>query len=131
MLVCNPKLTGRTKKKIHFLGFTLIEVLTALMILSITVIALSTAASQSTRNVSQLRQKQFANWIAHNQMSLYLLGRSSQNQGQKRYAGIDYFWEIKTSSTQTANFRKVTINISSLAAKDYTLATTTAFQGTL
>ena len=128
---CNPKVTGNPEKKRHCLGFTLIEVLTALMILSITVTALSTAASQSTRNVTELRQKQFANWLAHNQMTLYLLGRLSQNQGQKRYAGIDYYWDIKTSNTQTANFRKVTINIASPLAKDYTLATAIAFQGTL
>ncbi len=130
MLIYKRKLALLFKLSKHNLGFTLIEVLISLMILSITVTTLSSAVSQSTNNVSFLKQKQFANWVAHNQMSLFLLGDKSETQGKKRFAGIDFIWAIQKSETQTKNFNKITLNVTSPNKDNYTLATITAFQGT-
>ncbi len=110
-------------------GFTLIEVMTALVILSITVTALSSAVSQSTNNISQLKQKQFANWVAHNQMSLYMLGELESVQGSSRFADINYRWKLQVSNTQTANFNKIELTVTTEANPEYTQASITAYKG--
>ena len=51
-------------------GFTLIEVMVSLLILSVVVGALSFAMTQSTRNIGQLKQRQYALWVAQKQPKL-------------------------------------------------------------
>jgi len=110
-------------------GFTLIEVMVSLMILSIVVTALTLAVSQSTNNIGQLKQHQFAAWVAHNQLSLYLLERESESKGSSEFAGGKFLWNITKSNTDTANFYRLRITVATSTEPDYTLAYITAFKG--
>ena len=93
------------------LGFTLIEVMVALVILSLVAGSLSIAVSQSTRNLGQAKQHQFAAWVAHNQLSLYSLQKGKRLSGESHFGGIDFNWKITKTATDTANFNKLTIEV--------------------
>ena len=112
-------------------GFTLIEVMVSLMILSIVVTALTLAVSQSTNNMGQLKQHQFAAWVAHNQISLYLLDAQPENSGTSQFAGGKYRWKITRSNTDTANFYRLRVTVSSQAEPEYILADISAFKAEL
>ena len=122
MPVSNPS-AGRQR------GFTLIEVMVALMILSIVVTALTLAVSQSTNNMGALKKHQFATWVAHNQISLYLLDAQPESSGTSQFAGGKYRWKITRSNTDTANFYRLRVTVASQAEPDYILAYINAFKG--
>ncbi|MCJ8341004.1 MAG: type II secretion system minor pseudopilin GspI [Pseudomonadales bacterium] len=110
-------------------GFTLIEVMVALMILSIVVTALSLAVSQSTNNIGRLKQHQFAAWVAHNQISLYMLDAQPESSGSSQFAGGKYLWKITSSNTDTAKFYRLRVTVAAAAEPDYLLADLSAFKG--
>ena len=53
------------------LGFTLLEVLVALVVLTITLGAVVKAASEHTRNTVYLQERTLAHWVAQNLMARY------------------------------------------------------------
>jgi len=109
-------------------GFTLIEVMVALLILSIVVSALSFAMTQSTRNIAQLKQRQFALWVAQNTLNSHVIGAQPRTQGESNFAGINFLWEISRANTDTKNFKKITINVANKKAPEYSLAQLIAFK---
>lgn len=117
-MINNPKQTG----------FTLLEVMVALVIFVLVAAALSRAAAQSTNNLSALKDHQFARWVAHNQLSLYRLKISSELAGESQFAGVMYQYKIQVSQTDTVNFNKINIVISKASAPDYSLANINAYQ---
>jgi len=121
------------KARVHFksrqqAGFTLIEVMVALLILSVVVGALSFAMTQSTRNIGQLKQRQFALWVAQNKLNLHLIGAQSGTQGESNFAGINFLWKISRSNTDTKNFNKITIDVANKKVPEYLLAQLIAFK---
>lgn len=109
-------------------GFTLIEVMVALLILSVVVGALSVAVSQSTANISHLKQRQFALWVAQNNLNLYLLNAQSNSSGSSDFAGNQYLWNITKSGTDTKQFSKITIDVTSKKQPKYRLAQLITFK---
>ncbi len=59
-------LPGRTKQR----GFTLIEILIALTIVAVAVLAISNAMSEHTKMAAGLEQRLLASWVASNEMAL-------------------------------------------------------------
>ena len=94
-------------------GFTLFEVLVALAIISIALLAAMRAAGQGTSNVGELRLHLLAGWVAQNLLveqrvrgdwpSTGIL-RGTQNQG-----GIEFTWREEIIATPNAAFRRVDI----------------------
>lgn len=84
-------------------GFTLIEVLVALAIVSFGLAALFSVINQSARASSYLREKAFAQWIALNRITeARLTGQPPADddmKGELTYAGEDWRWELKTLKT--------------------------------
>ncbi len=62
-------------------GFTLLEVLVALVIVALGMSALLEMLSQSASNISALRDKTVAEWIAMNQIALARLSLNAPNTG--------------------------------------------------
>ena len=79
---------GRTAR---YAGFTLLEVLVALAVLAIGLGAIITAAGQSAGNVSYLRDRTLAAWVAENKLNELLLAQAwpklSNIQGTAVMAG--------------------------------------------
>jgi general secretion pathway protein I len=97
-------------------GFTLVEVLVALAIVSIALMAALRAAGQATSASGELRQRLFAGWVAENRLAEHRargdwlplgIGRGTQSQG-----GIDFAWREEVIATPHPAFRRVDVFVS-------------------
>ncbi|MBI3529670.1 MAG: type II secretion system minor pseudopilin GspI [Betaproteobacteria bacterium] len=112
-------------------GFTLFEVLVALAIIAIALLAAMRAAGQGTSNVSELRAHLLAGWVAQNVLveqrvrgdwpSTGVL-RGTQSQG-----GIAFNWREEIIGTQNAAFRRVDIFVFVEPEESRSLARMTGF----
>ncbi len=77
-------------------GFTLIEVLVALVIVALGMAALLETLGSAADTASWLRDKTFAQWIAFNQLELTRLSGSAPSagttNGELDYAGRHWRW---------------------------------------
>ncbi|MEO8006934.1 MAG: type II secretion system minor pseudopilin GspI [Betaproteobacteria bacterium] len=96
-------------------GFTLVEVLVALAIISIALLAALRVASQSTNSVGELRARLFAGWVAQT-----VLAESRARgewpppgiqRGTQRQGGIDFAWREEIIATPNFAFRRVDIRV--------------------
>lgn len=114
-------------------GFTLLEVLIALVVLSLALTALVHAASVSTRDFGDLRERSYAGWIAANVLTeLRLKERApapGRRDGQQRYAGREWFWRVEIEGTQEPRIRRVEVHVYADAARSDPRAQLTGFVG--
>lgn len=79
-------------------GFTLIEVLIALAILSIALIAVIKLALYSISTTAHVREKTGAHYVAMNIAALNELGLLKVNHGASRMLGLSYEWRLEKDS---------------------------------
>jgi len=112
-------------------GFTLVEVLVALAIISVALLAALRAAGQATNAVDELRLRLFAGWVAENRLAEHRargdwlalgIGRGSQSQG-----GVDFAWREEVIATPNPAFRRVDVFVSAPAQESRALARLTGF----
>ncbi|HVR82644.1 MAG TPA: type II secretion system minor pseudopilin GspI [Luteimonas sp.] len=112
-------------------GFTLIEVLVALAIVSIALLAALRAAGQGTTNVDELRARLLAGWVAEN-----LLAEQGARgdwpslgiqRGTQREGGIEFTWREEVIATPNARFRRVDIRVFAAPGEAYPLTHHTGF----
>ena len=108
-------------------GFTLLEVMVALFILAVAAAALSRVVSQSTDTTQQLELRQKAQWVAHNQLALLMLGAEEDLDGEVSFAHQTFIWRAARSTAQLSDFERIVVTVVESTDKDYTLATLTGF----
>ncbi len=94
-------------------GFTLIEVLAALMIFSFAIVSLSHAGSQSLRTVIALEQKTYAGIVADNQL-VWARHRPlvpGQRSGNEQMAGRWFAWTVQSLATDRAGFYRLVVEV--------------------
>lgn len=97
-------------------GFTLIEVLVALVVVSIALAAATVARTNATLSSSHLRDKVLAHWVADNRLteiriSKEFLSTSSEQSDTVKMGEMEWRWEQKIEKTADDNLRRVTINV--------------------
>lgn len=96
-------------------GFTLIEVLVALAIVTIGMAAVMGAISSSASTISYLRDKTFAAWVAENQIAtLRLQGSQVQagdTNGDTDYAGAKWHWRMEVAATEIPGVMRIDISV--------------------
>lgn len=96
-------------------GYTLIEVLIALAIISIALLAALRASAQGSTNVGELRSRMLAGWVAENRLAEYRARGewlpTGTRRGSARQAGIDFVWREEVSATPNPAFRRIDIYI--------------------
>jgi general secretion pathway protein I len=96
-------------------GFTLLEVVVALAIVTIGMAALLGALSSSTDTVSYLRDKTFAQWVALNQIAtLRLSGQQAQpgdSDGDTDYAGRTWHWRQEVTATEVPGVVRIDVKV--------------------
>lgn len=107
-------------------GFTLIEVLVALMVVAMGLAALMTAVSGAARTSGYLRDKTLAQWIALNRLSEVRLtanklaavspvgGSSSGQSGdtaELQYAGRTWHYDTRYYDTSIASMKRVVVRV--------------------
>jgi general secretion pathway protein I len=98
-------------------GFTLIEVLVALAIVTVGMAAVLGALTSSADTVTYLRDKTFATWVALNQIATVRLAASSQappsgeSDGDTDFAGRKWHWHQSVNGTQVPGMVKIDVSV--------------------
>lgn len=84
-------------------GFTLLEVLVALMVLGVALGALIKAGSEHARNTAYLQERTLAGWVASNLTADYEAGLRRVDTGTERIQSrlADREWEARIDITDT------------------------------
>jgi general secretion pathway protein I len=96
-------------------GFTLIEVVVALAILGIGMLAVFKTIGDTVHNVDELRDRSFAEWIADNRITeIRISGEMpsvEETAGEVEFAGRQWHWLTKVSQTQVQGLRRIDVSV--------------------
>ncbi|MFB3058647.1 MAG: type II secretion system minor pseudopilin GspI [Gammaproteobacteria bacterium] len=96
-------------------GFTLIEVMFALLIVALTMGAIVETGGYAARRTFQLTEKTIASWIAQNQVTLYRAKRTwtsaSSKSGSVDMADSEWQWKMKISKTDEPLLRRIDVDV--------------------
>lgn len=96
-------------------GFTLIEVLVALAIFAIGVMATLRAIGVAVGGADEQRSRLLAGWVAQNRLAeMRALNRFPPvgiNEGDATMAGRQFFWREETKATPNPLFRRVDVSV--------------------
>jgi general secretion pathway protein I len=127
-------------------GFTLIEVLVALFIVALGMVAMFKALSGAADNAIQMRERTFAAWVAFNQLATERLKAGTSvtatQEHDVEFAGSRWHWLQTVEEMQLPGVKRITIQVrhadddkASAASKQgdaagkYWLATVVGFRG--
>ena len=116
-------------------GFTLIEVLAALVIVSLGMLGVIQAVSQTASNSVYLRDKTLAHWIAMNRLTEVRLAQTApsvdKTSDELDYAGRRWRWTMDVQDTGITSMRRIDVRVSLAEAEDdgSALAMLTGFYG--
>ncbi|NOY67772.1 MAG: type II secretion system minor pseudopilin GspI [Gammaproteobacteria bacterium] len=106
-------------------GFTLIEVLVALVLLAVALTAVIKTTSENTINTGHLRDKYFASIIAANKLAEIQTAKSwpgiGLSNGTTEMAKQSWQWDLKVEATPDSRLRKLLLSVSLEQEKDNTL----------
>ena len=99
-------------------GFTLIEVIIALVILAVALAAAGRAASTTTDSATVMKQRLLGQWVAENQLNRDRAAVRSGDwpdvgtrNGSEDQAGQSFAWQETVSTTASQFFRRVEIKV--------------------
>ncbi len=96
-------------------GFTLIEVLIALAVLTISMVALVQAGSSRADHVGYLRDRTLASWIASDRIAALHLDEEWPGEGTRRgevdMAERTWLWRMEVSETPEPAIRRVEVTV--------------------
>ena len=114
-----------------FYGFTLLEVMVALAIAAIGLVAVSKAMTQSVDLAGQLQTRTIASWVASNRMAMLRMERQFTQVGSKTSEQImaGQHWEVieEYFSTSDPNISRVSVKVFHESDRDRVLATSVGF----
>jgi general secretion pathway protein I len=112
-------------------GFTLVEVLVALIIISVALMSALRAAGQGTNNVSELRSRLLAGWVAENLLAEHRARGDWLPLGMLRGAGqeggVDFTWSEEVIATPNPSFRRVDVKVFANGDETHTMAQVAGF----
>lgn len=96
-------------------GFTLVEVVVALAIVAIGMLAVFKTIGDTINNVSTLRDRSFAAWIADNRITeVRLSGQMpsvDETEGDLEFAGRRWYWVARVSQTPVEGLRRIDVTV--------------------
>jgi general secretion pathway protein I len=117
-------------------GFTLVEVLVALVVVAIGLAALMVAVSSTARSSGALRDKTLAQWMALNRLTevrlnLVKFGQNTDT-GELDFANRTWHYDTRYFDTSIATMKRVVVRVyaGDLKSKGNPLAESTGFLGT-
>ena len=116
-------------------GFTLIEVLAALVIVALGMLGVIQAVTQTARNGTYLREKTLAHWIAMNVITerrlLAAPPEVSEASDEVDFAGQRWRWTMQVTQTEVESLRRMDVSVRPADRPDgEALVTVTGFYGT-
>lgn len=114
-------------------GFTLLEVLIALVFLALAMSAIIATVGVSIRDAAELQDKTFAHWVAMNELTSLRLAAAlpaiGTQKGNAEMAGQKWNWQAVVSTTQDPDLLRVDIDVSNALAPDSVSASLVGFIG--
>ncbi|MBX9586046.1 MAG: type II secretion system minor pseudopilin GspI [Gammaproteobacteria bacterium] len=109
-------------------GFTLVEVLIALLIVSIAFSAILFSVNQNVRTQIRLEEKIAAMWVTEDVISRAQLGLLKANNGVQASLNKEWGWQLRTKATQNAYVQEIEVTI--LDPQKNTISVSTGYIGT-
>lgn len=113
-------------------GFTLLEVMIALVIVALSLTAVAASMSQMIFNSKMMRDRTYASWIAQNRIAEIRLAPTTPDvgasNGEVQYANVDWTWRAVVSETGVDDLYRIDVSVS-FAGSDDNIRTVTGFVG--
>lgn len=112
-------------------GFTLVEVLVALTIVAIALLAALRTAGLGTDNVGELRSRLLAGWVAENLLAEHRARGDwlppGIRRGKERQGGSEFAWREEVVPTPNPAFRRIDVFVFAPAEEAHILAHLSGF----
>ena len=112
-------------------GFTLLEVLIALTIIAIGVMAAMRGISLAAGGIDEVRLRQSADWVAENRLAeIRALGQFpdlGSAQGDATMGRWTFYWRQEVKATPNPLFRRVDVSVFALPGDSHALARLSGF----
>lgn len=113
----NPLLPTLPERRQH--GFTLVEVMVALMVVALTVPALLFTLDQQVDGTAHIRDRSLAQIVAANRLAELRLamqagsvqGLSGELGGSEEMLGRTWYWRVRTSTTEMPDFSRIELQV--------------------
>ncbi len=96
-------------------GFTLLEVMIALLVITLGMGAVIVTTGESAWKSSHLRESTIANWVAYNEIALYRAKRTwgsvTKRSGEAEMANVEWKWEMELSETDDPSLRRMDVEV--------------------
>ena len=113
-------------------GFTLIEVMVALVVAALALVAVMASISQMIDAGTAMRDRTYASWIAQNKIAELRLANTepevSTSNGEVDFAGQEWGWTATISETGVQYLYRVDVGVT-FAGSDDVVRTVTGFIG--
>lgn len=114
-------------------AFTLIEVLVALVVIAIGLLAILSVAARSIQVGGDLQNRVFGSWVAQNEIIRLRLAPKwpavGKSNGEVLFANRKWNWRAKIEGTPDPGLRRVTVSISLAATPKQTVTRLIGFIG--
>jgi general secretion pathway protein I len=112
-------------------GFTLLEVIVALAVVALGLIAAFNGVIQITSGATYMRERTLSNWVAMNELSRIRLSgvmpEVSETDGDVEFANSTYRWRATVSETGVENLRRIDIEVDYVDTADNVIGRATGF----
>ncbi|MBT8128467.1 MAG: type II secretion system minor pseudopilin GspI [Gammaproteobacteria bacterium] len=96
-------------------GFTLLEVLVALTIITLSLGALISTSGSHASSAGYLKQKTIAHWVAMNEITQLRIEKAwpgkGDTKGSTEMAGAEWYWTRTVKETEDENSRQVEFKV--------------------
>ena len=97
-------------------GFTLLEVMVALLIISTSLVYVAGSIGQAVDTAFTMRERTYASWIAQNKITEFrvagVIPEAGESSGEVEYANTTWQWTAEISETGIENLFKVDVSVS-------------------
>ncbi|MCB1575335.1 MAG: type II secretion system minor pseudopilin GspI [Dokdonella sp.] len=97
------------------LGFTLLEVLIALVVVALALLALTRTAGGQVRSFDALRERTLAGWVAANVLSETRIATPlpaiGKRDGRVRLANREWRWQLEVKATDDPDMRRLDVQV--------------------
>jgi general secretion pathway protein I len=113
-------------------GFTLLEVIVSLLILTVALSAIITVGSTRAETILELKQRNRALLVADNVLKKYtdIAQQVSVGviDGKQENGSLDWYWQLTISPTNNDNIYRMDVKVSKSSDFDYALAQLVGFK---